>query len=53
VFILKREIEERFVGEVAQAGITPEKRGEWIEGKKPSPRDRMLYVLPGEFDQPE
>ena len=53
VFILKREIEERFLGEVAQAGITPEKRGEWIEGKKPGPRDRMLYVLPGEFDQPE
>lgn len=50
VFILKREIEQRFLHESAAAGIAPRKLGEWIEGRKPGPRDRMIYTLPGEFD---
>lgn len=53
LFIMKREIETRFVDETAKAGITPIKLGEWIEDKKPGARDRMLYVLPGEFARPE
>ncbi|MFZ9347837.1 MAG: ArnT family glycosyltransferase [Arenimonas sp.] len=53
LFIMKREIETRFVDETAKAGITPIKLGEWIEDKKPGARDRMLYVLPGEFTLPE
>ena len=51
VFIFKREIETRYLAETAQAGIQPIKLGEWIEGQKPGPRDRMLYVLPGDFPQ--
>ena len=50
VFIFKREIEQRFLREGAAAGIAPRKLGEWIEGRKPGPRDRMIYTLPGEFD---
>lgn len=53
VFIFKREIESRFLGETAKAGITPMKLGEWLEDGRPGPRDRMLYVLPGEFPAPE
>ena len=51
VFIFKRGIEIRYLAETAKAGITPIKLGEWIEGQKPGPRDRMLYVLPGDFPQ--
>ena len=46
---MKRETEARFLAEAGKTPHGPIKLGEWIEKKKPSNRDRMIYTLEGEF----
>lgn len=50
IFIMKREIEAQFLTETAKSSRTPIKLGEWIEKKKQSNRDRMIYTLKDEFE---
>lgn len=47
IFIMKRDMEPRFLSEAS--AHSPIRLGEWIEGEKPGPRDRLIYSLPGEF----
>lgn len=49
LFIMKREVEARFLSESSKMAQQPIKLGEWMEGKKPSSRDRMIYTLTNEF----
>ncbi len=48
IFIMKRDMEPRFLSEASVH--SPIRLGEWIEGEKPGPRDRLIYSLPGEFE---
>ena len=49
IFIMKREVEPKFLAEPSIGRRGAVKLGEWIEKDKPSARDRMIYTLVGEF----
>lgn len=50
LFVFKRGTEPQFLADAKAESRQPIRLGEWVEGKKPGPRDRLIYTLAGEFD---